>query len=195
MGQRIQAQGLGVEFAPVAAALAVRGFDIATACPPGTTLPSIQAGDARILWQAIDDPQARATALDDGATDVIGPWMDPREAAARILRIVRGDAGHGTHIACGDLSIRLIDRGVERAGRPIMLLAREYELLLHLARHRGEPVSRKALLKAVWRLDFDPGTNSLEVHMSRLRAKVDHDFAAPMLRTVRGVGYALCPPG
>ncbi len=196
MGQRIiQGQGLDTGFSAVAAVLATRGFDIAPGGPSGTGAPSIETGGARILWQTIDDPHARAAAFDNGATEVVGPWMDPQEAAARILRIVRGGAGDNMHIACGDLNIRLIDRGVERAGRPITLLTREYELLLHLARQRGQPVSRKDLLKAVWRLDFDPGTNSVEVHVSRLRAKIDHGYAAPLLRTVRGVGYALCPPG
>ena len=80
---------------------------------------------------------------------------------------------------------------MERAGRPVPLLAREYALLLHLARHAGQPLSRTDLLRAVWRLDFDPGTNSVEVHMSRLRAKLDRGGARPLLRTVKGRGYML----
>ena len=91
----------------------------------------------------------------------------------------------------GELRIDLIDRRVERAGRLIAMPLREFDLLANLARIPDRPVSRAALLKAVWRIDFDPGTNRVEVHMSRLRAKVDRGFAWPMLRTVKGQGYAL----
>ena len=89
------------------------------------------------------------------------------------------------------MRIDLIDRRVERAGRLIRLPLREFDLLANLARVPDRPLSRGALLRAVWRLDFDPGTNRVEVHMSRLRAKVDRGFDWPMLRTVKGMGYAL----
>ena len=82
-------------------------------------------------------------------------------------------------------------RRVERAGRLIRLPLREFDLLANLARVPDRPVSRDALLRAVWRIDFDPGTNRVEVHMSRLRAKVDRGFDWPMLHTVKGRGYAL----
>src|SRR3546814_1558509 len=68
---------------------------------------------------------------------------------------------------------------------------REFDLLANLARVPDRPLSRDALLRAVWRIDFDPGTNRVEVHMSRLRAKVDRGFDWPMLHTVKGRGYAL----
>ncbi|WP_230461163.1 winged helix-turn-helix domain-containing protein [Sphingobium sp. CAP-1] len=155
-------------------------------------LPLVRTGNATILWQDIDDPAARARALEGGMQEVVGPWMHEAEAVARIIRLADADQ---PRLQLGDLSIRLVDRRVERKGRPIALLAREYALLLHLARQPGKAVSRAALLRAVWRLDFDPGTNSVEVHMSRLRAKLDRDFAVPILHTVKGEGYALCPDG
>jgi two-component system OmpR family response regulator len=85
----------------------------------------------------------------------------------------------------------LIDRRVERAGRLIRPPLREFDVLANLARVCDRPMSRATLLPAVWRLDFDPGTNGVEVDMSRLRAKADRGFAWPMLRTVKGQGHAL----
>lgn len=151
----------------------------------------LRAGNAAIHWQIADDADARAAALEQGASDVIGPWMRAREAIARILRFLKAPPGVEPHLVRGDLVIGLVDRSVARDGRPIALLAREYALLLDLARRDGVPASRQELLRAVWRLDFDPGTNSVEVHMSRLRAKVDRGFTSPLLHTVKGQGYAL----
>nr|WP_243852986.1 winged helix-turn-helix domain-containing protein [Sphingomonas naasensis] len=91
----------------------------------------------------------------------------------------------------GDLRIDPVERRVEREGRAIALLPREYALLLHLARSAGRSIAREELLAAVWGLRFDPGTNVVEVHVSRLRAKLDRGFAAPMLVTDKGRGYRL----
>ncbi|PCF93388.1 winged helix family transcriptional regulator [Sphingopyxis terrae subsp. ummariensis] len=96
-------------------------------------------------------------------------------------------------LGVGDLRIDLIDRRVERAGQLIRMPQREFDLLAHLARVPGRPMSRAALLKAVWRIDFDPGTNRVEVHVARLRAKIDRGFDWPMLHTIKGEGYALHP--
>ena len=162
----------------------------------------IAAGDAAIVWQQRDDAGARAAALDAGVDDVVGPWMDTREIVARLERAKRRvmrwryDAPPiASHIACGDLQIALVDRQVRREGRAIPLIAREYALLTHMAQRPGQLVSRQELLRDVWRLRFDPGTNSVEVHMSRLRAKLDRGFSWPMLHTVRGAGYVLRPQG
>lgn len=191
MGRRVDCHGLGSDFAPLARALSARGFDLAMQGAGGDP-PRVSISDATILWQGVDDPAARARALEGGAQDVVGPWMHEGEAVARIIRLARDDQ---PRLRVGDLLIHLVDRQVERAGHAIPLLAREYALLLHLARRPGEAVSRDALLRAVWRLEFDPGTNSVEVHMSRLRAKIDRGHDWQLLRTVRGRGYALCPAG
>lgn len=190
MRKRIECHGLGPSFAPVARALSSRGLDLSIGSGSAGS-PLLLAGSARIMWQDIDDPAARAHALEQDAQDVVGPWMHQAEAVARIIRLT--DAGQPM-VRVGDMTIALVDRRVERNGRIIPLLGREYEMLLYLARRPHEPVDRRTLLKAIWRLDFDPGTNSVEVHMSRLRSKLDRGFATPMLLTIKGRGYALCPP-
>lgn len=133
----------------------------------------------------------RMTGLDGGADDAVGWAGDPAELLARIGSLVRRSRLAAGQLGEGELRIDLIDRRVERAGQVIRLPLREFDLLANLARVPDRPLSRAALLKAVWRIDFDPGTNRVEVHMSRLRAKVDRGFAWPMLATVKGRGYAL----
>ncbi len=133
----------------------------------------------------------RMVALGAGADDAVGWTGNLPEVMARIASLLRRSRIAAGQLGEGELRIDLIDRRVERAGRLIRLPLREFDLLANLARVPDRPMSRDALLRAVWRLDFDPGTNRVEVHMSRLRAKVDRGFAWPMLRTVKGVGYAL----
>lgn len=135
----------------------------------------------------------RTAAIEAGADDAVGWSDDPAEVVARIAGLLRRCRMGTGQLGEGEIRIDLIDRRVERAGRLIRLPLREFDLLANLARVPGRPVSRTALLKAVWRIDFDPGTNRVEVHMSRLRAKVDHGFAWPMLHTIKGQGYALVP--
>ena len=133
----------------------------------------------------------RMMALGAGADDAVGWTGNLPEVLARIAGLLRRSRIAAGQLGEGELRIDLIDRRVERAGRLIRLPLREFDLLANLARVPDRPLSRGALLKAVWRIDFDPGTNRVEVHMSRLRVKVDRDFAWPMLRTVKGMGYAL----
>lgn len=133
----------------------------------------------------------RMAALRGGADDAIG-WTDNLpEVLARMSGLVRRSRLAAGQLGCDELRIDLIDRRVERAGRLIRLPLREFDLLANLARVPDRPISHAALLKAVWRIDFDPGTNRVAVHMSRLRAKIDRNFAWPMLTTVKGRGYAL----
>jgi two-component system OmpR family response regulator len=132
-----------------------------------------------------------ASALDAGADDAVIQPVAANEIAARIAARLRPRPPPA--IAVGELLIDPIERRVVRAGRPIALLPREYALLLHLARAGGRCVGRAELLAAVWRLRFDPGTNVIEVHVSRLRAKLDRDFARPLLVTEKGRGYRLAP--
>ena len=129
-----------------------------------------------------------SSALDAGADDAVLAGAPVDEIAARIAARLRFAAAP---IGVGELLIDRVARKVTRAGRAIGLFPREYALLLHLAQHAGEAVPRQALLEAVWGLRFDPGTNVVAVHMSRLRAKLDRGFAAPMLQTEKGVGYRL----
>lgn len=138
-----------------------------------------------------DCSAGRTSAIEAGADDAVCWGEDPAEVVARIAGLLRRCRMGAGRLGAGELHIDLIDRRVERAGRLIRLPLREFDLLANLARVPGRTVSRATLLKAVWRIDFDPGTNRVAVHMSRLRAKVDHGFAWPMLHTVKGEGYAL----
>ncbi len=190
MGGWVECHGLGQNFVPVARALSARGYLLTTRTAPGH--PQVRTAYATILWQHSDDPVARARALEGGAQEVVGPWMHAAEAVARIIRLAQPEE---PRLMLGDLHIHLVDRRVERAGQAIPLLAREYALLLYLARRPGQCVRRDELLAAVWGLHFDPGTNSVEVHMSRLRSKIDRRHETHLLRTIKGRGYALCPPG
>ncbi|MES2441682.1 MAG: winged helix-turn-helix domain-containing protein [Pseudomonadota bacterium] len=129
-----------------------------------------------------------AHALDAGADDAVALPACAGEIAARLAARLRA---RPPPIAVGDLLIDPVERRVARAGRQIALLPREFALLLYLARADGRCVGRAELLAAVWRLRFDPGTNVIEVHVSRLRAKLDRDFPRPLLVTEKGRGYRL----
>ena len=94
----------------------------------------------------------------------------------------------------GDLELDLLARQVTRAGQRIDLQPREFRLLEYLMRHAGRVVTRTMLLENVWEYHFDPQTNVIDVHISRLRAKIDKEFDAPLLHTVRGAGYCLRAP-
>lgn len=128
-------------------------------------------------------------ALDAGADDAIALPSSAGEIAARAAARLRPRPAE--RIEIGALAIDRVERRVTRDGQTIALLPREYALLLHLARQPGLCVSRAELLRAVWGLGFDPGTNVVEVHISRLRAKLDRGFAVPMLRTEKRRGYWL----
>lgn len=182
----------GEGWAVVARRLAMRGLGVVPACcPDGKRV--VRVGDTAVWWQMTNDPAARTDALSNGIGDVIGPWMHVDEAVARISRLAQIPAGR---LIVGCLTICRVERRVWRDGRPISLLAREYELLVYLARHAGRAVDRVELLREIWGLGFDPGTNSIQVHMSRLRRKLGDRSDAPILQTIKGAGYVLDPgPG
>jgi two-component system OmpR family response regulator len=141
-----------------------------------------------------DVPGQRTLVLSAGADDVMAMPLvrnAPDELAARIGALLRRRALANGRLACDDLEVDLIRRSVRRGDRAIRLPAREFELLAELARTPDQVVPRDHLLRSVWRLDFDPGTNRIEVHMSRLRGRVDQGESFPMLRTAKGHGYAL----
>ena len=103
----------------------------------------------------------------------------------------RSARGVATRLAEGDLEMDLIRRTVQRGGRPIELQAQEFKLLEYLLRNAGRAVTRTMLLENVWNLHFDPRTNIVETHMSRLRSKVDRGHGSELIRTIRGTGYVL----
>jgi two-component system OmpR family response regulator len=98
-----------------------------------------------------------------------------------------------TTLQVEDLSMNLLKQHVQRQDSAITLQPREYKLLEYLMRHAGQVVTRAMLLEQVWGYHFDPQTNVIDVHVSRLRQKIDRDFDYPLLATVRGAGYRLGP--
>ena len=130
-----------------------------------------------------------SAALDAGAADAVADPVDPDELAARVDARVRTHVPQTLRI--GDLTIDPIGRSATRGDTPIPLVPREYALLRYLAERRGRFVTRDELLKGVWRLRFDPGTNVVAVHVSTLRAKLDRPFGTAMIRSHKGLGYCL----
>jgi two-component system OmpR family response regulator len=108
-------------------------------------------------------------------------------------RVSSPGADTQTKLVVEDLSMDLLRQHVQRRGTPITLQPREYKLLEYLMRHAGHVVTRAMLLEHVWGYHFDPQTNVIDVHVSRLRQKIDKDFEQPLLATVRGTGYRLGP--
>lgn len=135
---------------------------------------------------------ALIAAIDAGADDALPAEASPALIAARVAALVR--RGGGRLIVRGELVIDTVERKAWRAGRPIELLPREYRLLLELAQCPGTVIARTALLERVCGIGFDPGTNVLDVHVSRLRRKLDRGAGFAMLQTEKGVGYRLVAP-
>ena len=106
----------------------------------------------------------------------------------------RRGGGPVTQLQVADLELDLLSRSVKRGGESIELQAREFKLLEYLMRHAGQVVTRTMLLETVWDFHFDPQTNVIDVHISRLRQKIDKNFDAPLIHTVRGAGYSLREP-
>jgi heavy metal response regulator len=145
-----------------------------------------------ICLTARDTVDDRVRGLDLGADDYLAKPFSFAELLARIRAILRRGATLASNpIAVGDLSLDVAARQVSRAGRRIELSAREYALLEYLVRHAGQVLSRTMILEKVWDINQDPLTNVVDVHINRLRKKVDHGFSKPLVHTIRGVGYVL----
>lgn len=147
-----------------------------------------------IILSALGAAEDRVKGLIGGADDYLVKPFAFAELLARIrLQVRRGAAAPPveTVLRCGDLEMDLLSRRVTRGGVTVTLQPREFRLLEYLLRHAGQVVTRTMLLEGVWDYHFDPGTNVIDVHLSRLRKKVDEGFAYPLLHTVRGVGYRL----
>jgi two-component system OmpR family response regulator len=138
----------------------------------------------------IDD---RIRGLRAGGDDYLTKPFAFRELLARLEALVRRSQGVElqTALAVADLRIDLLSHRVTRAGKSIQLQRREFKLLEYLMRHADQVVTRTMLLENVWEHYFDPQTNVIDVHISRLRQRIDAGFAYPLLHTVRGVGYLL----
>ena len=141
-------------------------------------------------WSEVDD---RVKGLKAGGDDYLAKPYAFVELLARIDALLRRRTPSGvkTRLGVGDLELDLLTRAAKRSGTDIELQPREFRLLEYLMRHAGQVVTRTMLLESVWEYHFDPQTNVIDVHISRLRAKIDKGFQAPLLHTVRGAGYMI----
>jgi len=146
-----------------------------------------------LFLSALSDVDDRVRGLKAGGDDYLAKPYAFSELTARIEALVRRRSPEQvqTNLAVGDLEMDLLKRKVRRGGTVIDLQPREFKLLEYLMRHAGQVVTRTMLLENVWEYHFDPQTNVIDVHISRLRAKIDKSFDTPLLHTVRGSGYTL----
>lgn len=148
-----------------------------------------------LFLTALGGVSDRVDGLEAGGDDYLVKPFALSELIARVnaltRRTIRVGADVQTRLHAGDLEMDLIGRTVSRAGASIDLQPQEFKLLEYLVRHAGRIVTRSMLLENVWELGFDPQTNIVESHMSRLRAKLDRNSPSPLIETVRGAGYIL----
>ncbi len=144
-----------------------------------------------LVLSALASLDERVRGLRAGGDDYLTKPFAFSELLARVHALMRrsGMKEDVSELHVADLKLDLRRRRAERANRPIALQPREFRLLEYLVRHQGQVVTRTMLLEAVWDYHFDPQTNVIDVHISRLRQKIDKDFSPPLLHTVRGVGY------
>lgn len=146
-----------------------------------------------LILSALGEVDHRVEGLRAGGDDYLAKPYSFMELLARVEAIGRRSdpTAAVTKLQAGDLEMDLLARTVKRAGQKILLQPREFRLLECLMRHAGKVVTRTMLLEKVWDYHFDPQTNVIDVHISRLRSKIDKEFESPMLHTVRGAGYRL----
>lgn len=150
-----------------------------------------------IILSALGTADDRIAGLEAGSDDYLTKPFAFAELLARLrlaMRKASTDAGAVTVLKCGDLEMDLLSRKVRRGAHPVDLQPREFRLLEFLLRHADQVVTRTMLLEGVWDYHFDPGTNVIDVHISRLRKKIDEGHDSPLLHTVRGAGYRLGLP-
>ncbi len=146
-----------------------------------------------LILSALGEVDQKVEGLRAGGDDYLAKPYSFTELLARVEAIGRRSdpTAAVTKLKAGELEMDLLARTVKRAGQNILLQPREFRLLECLMRHAGKVVTRTMLLEKVWDYHFDPQTNVIDVHISRLRAKIDKEFDTPLLHTVRGAGYRL----
>lgn len=148
-----------------------------------------------LVLSALASLDDRVRGLREGGDDYLTKPFALPELLARLEALIRranpsvNTALDSRQLRLADLTLDLLSRKAERAGQPITLQPREFKLLEYLVRNQGQVVTRKMLLESVWDFHFDPGTNVIDVQVSRLRNKIDKGHNTPLVHTVRGVGY------
>lgn len=154
-------------------------------------------GNVPVLFlTALGDVEHRVEGLESGGDDYLTKPFHFSELLARVMALHRRQTqdAPATVLRIADLELDLLSREARRAGKTIALKTREFQLLEFLMRHAGQVVTRTMLLERVWEVHFDPQTNVIDVHVSRLRNKIDRGFEPPLIHTVRGAGYVLREP-
>jgi two-component system OmpR family response regulator len=159
-------------------------------------LETLRAQDNKtpvMFLSALAQVDERVRGLKAGGDDYLTKPFAFSELLARVEALARRGKAEGpqTRLLVGDLEMDLLSRSVRRAGQKIDLQPREFRLLEYLMRHAGQVVTRTMLLEGVWDYHFDPQTNVIDVHVSRLRQKVDKPFPTALIHTVRNAGYML----
>lgn len=145
-----------------------------------------------ICLTARDTVEDRITGLNLGADDYLAKPFSFAELLARIRAVLRRTEGLDSKpIVVGDMTIDMMRRVVVRNGKRIDLTPREFAIIDYLGRNAGHVLTRTMILEHVWNMQQDPLTNVVDVHLTRLRKKVDHGFKKPLIHTIRGVGYVL----
>ena len=148
-----------------------------------------------LLLTARGEPDDRITGLEAGADDYLAKPFEPAELTARVRALLRRtEAAHADEVlSFGELQIRVQARTVHAAQTHVPLSPREFDLLVYFARNHGNVVTRMQLLEHVWNLHFDPQTNVVDVHVGRLRRKLEAALGHSVIRTERGQGYVFAP--
>jgi two-component system OmpR family response regulator len=156
-------------------------------------LRGAKIGTPALILSALGSVDDRVKGLRSGGDDYLVKPFAFSELLARIEALLRrgAEAPSVTRLRVADLELDLLTRSVKRGDKTIDLLPREFQLLEYMMRNAGHVVTRTMLLENVWDYHFDPQTNVIDVHVSRLRQKIDKRFERPLLHTVRGAGYCL----
>jgi two-component system OmpR family response regulator len=145
-----------------------------------------------LILSALGQVDDRVVGLRAGGDDYLAKPYAFSELLARVEVLARRRSGAAdTKFRVADLELDRLSHTVTRAGKPVLLQPREFRLLEYLMKHAGQVVTRTMLLENVWDYHFDPQTNVIDVHISRLRAKIDRGYGEPLLHTVRGAGYMI----
>jgi len=164
-----------------------------------SVVSALRAQDVQVpvlFLSALGEVGDRVDGLKAGGDDYLPKPFAFTELLARVEALAKRNANGAsvTNLTLADLKIDLLSRRVTRQGKDIVLQPREFKLLEYLLRHAGQVVTRTMLLEQVWEYHFDPQTNIIDVHISRLRSKLDKEFDPPLLHTIRGAGYSLRVP-